>query len=115
MCRCSLVAIVNIQILSSNLPSALIDPSVIDHKLAQDLSMGRVIDITDPTSPFMSSPLGLVPKHDGSLQRIHHLSYPSWRSVNDHIADEASALSYTSLQRIFSKVLAAARHAVLIK
>lgn len=59
-------------ILSSNLPSALIEPSVIDHKLAQDLSMGRVIEITDPISPFISSPLGLVPKHDGSLRRIYY-------------------------------------------
>ena len=102
-------------ILSSNFPSALIDPSVIDNKLAEDLSTGKVVEIIDPTSLFISSPLGLVPKHDGGLRRIHHLSYPIGSSVNDRIADEASALSYTSLQRIFSKVLAAGRHAVLIK
>ena len=35
--------------------------------------------------------------------------------MNDYIADEASSLSYTSLQRIFEKVLTAGRHAVLIK
>lgn len=102
-------------ILSSNLPSALIDQAVIDKKLAEDLHTKRVEEIINPTLPFISSPLILVPKHDGGLRRIHHLSYPRGSSVNDYIADEASSLSYTSLQQIFEKVLTAGRHAVLIK
>lgn len=105
----------NTFMLSSNLPSALIDPSVIDEKLSQDLSTRRVVEVVDPVSPFITSPLGLVPKHDGGLRKIHHLSYPKGTSVNDYIAAEASALSYTSLQRIFEKVLKAGRHSVLIK
>ena len=102
-------------ILSSKLPSALIDQSVIDEKLAQDLAIGRIVQITNPSLPFISSPLGPVPKHDGGFRKIHHLSYPRGHSVNDYIANEASPLSYTSLQRIFSRVLATGRHAVLIK
>lgn len=101
-------------ILSNNLPSALIDQLVIDNKLEENLASGRVIEIVNPVSPFISSPLGLVPKQNGGFQKIHHLSYPRGRLVNDYIADEISSLSYTLLQQIFDKVLAAGRHAILM-
>lgn len=97
-------------ILSSNLPSALIDQAVIDKKLAKDLHTGRVEEIINLTLPFISSPLGLVSKHDGGLRKIYYLLYPRGSLVNDYNADKASFLSYTSLQRIFEKVLTAGRH-----
>ena len=59
--------------------------------------IGRVGEVNNPAPPFISSPLGLVPKHDGGFRKIHHLSYPSGDSVNDYVADEASSLSYTFL------------------
>lgn len=105
-------------ILSTNLPSALIDPTVIDDKLANELSAGRVVEVNDLTPPFISSPLGLVPKHDAGFWKIHHLSYPPGRSVNDFtafIANEASSLSYTSLHITLDKVFIAGRHSILIK
>ena len=57
-------------ILSDNLASVLEDPAIIDKKLAEDLAMGRVVGVKEPTPPFISSPLGLVPKHDGGWRRI---------------------------------------------
>lgn len=51
-------------ILSKNLASALADTGIIDKNLADDLRCHRVEEVTNPTLPFISSPLGLVPKHD---------------------------------------------------
>ena len=102
-------------ILSDNLPSALIDPSVIYDKLAHDLSIGSVVEVNNPAPPFISSPLGLVPKHDRGFRKVHHLSYPGGDFVNDYVADEASSLSYTPLHDILAKVLAAGRQFVMTK
>ena len=100
---------------SKKLPSALIQPDVIDQNIASNLALGRIIEIDAPTNHFISSPLGLVPKHDGGFRKIHHLSYPHGSSVNDYIASEASTLSYSSLQNVFQQIVNAGRHAVLIK
>lgn len=100
----------NAFILPNNLPSALLDPEIINGKLIHDLNAGRVIEINHPSPPFISSPLGLVPKYDGGFRKIHHLPYPGGDSVNDYIAAEASSLSYSSLQDIFQKVIAGGRH-----
>lgn len=103
-------------IVSRNLRSALLDPQVIDKKLQLDLSTGRVISTSlDPSVPYISSPLGLVPKHDGGLRRIHHLSYPQGLSVNDHITKEAAHLTYTTLQEIINLIIKAGRHCIIIK
>lgn len=73
------------------------------------------MEVENPFLRFISSPLGLVPKHDGGFRKIHHLSYSNGNSVNDYITEEASSLSHTSLHEIFNKVILASRHAVLIK
>src|ERR1700729_4438198 len=71
-------------ILSKNLMSSKLDPKVITSQLHDDLLRGRVVQVL-PVSPFISSPLGLVPKHDGGFRRIQHLSFPTGNSVNDFI------------------------------
>lgn len=101
---------------SKNLPSALIQPDFIDENIAHDLALVRIKQLNyTPTEHFISSPLGLVPKHDGGFRKIHHLSYPHGFSVNDYIASEFATLSYSSLQSIFARIITAGRHAVLIK
>lgn len=87
-------------ILSRNLSSALEDPAIIDKKLTEDLALGRVVEVDAPTPPFICSPLGLVPKHEGGWRRIHHLSYPRGSSVNDYIPDGAGELRYTRFQEV---------------
>lgn len=62
-------------ILSPNLSSALLDPAAIDKKLEQDFLAGRVVPATQ-TSPFILSPIGLIPKPNGEFRRIHHFLYP---------------------------------------
>lgn len=76
-------------ILSKNLSSALVDTDIIDKKLCEDLALKRIIEVKAPTPPFIASPLGLVPKHDGGWRKIHHLSHPAGSSVNDYIPDGA--------------------------
>lgn len=43
-------------------------------KLRDDLALHRVIEVPEPKPPFISAPLGLVPKHNGVFPRIHYLS-----------------------------------------
>lgn len=101
-------------ITSHNLSSALLDSTVIQEKLEQDLILGRVIPATQ-SSPFISSPLGLVPKPNGGLRRIHHLSYPRGSSVNDFIPKEAANLKYATLANVLARIRRAGRGAVIIK
>ena len=58
-------------IISPNLRSALLEPTIIQKKLEQDLASRQVVPITQ-TPPLISFPLGLAPKANGDLRRIHH-------------------------------------------
>lgn len=100
---------------SKNLLFVLIKPDVIDANIANDLALERIVRIDKPIEHSISSLLGLVPKHDGGFKKIHHLSYPHGSSVNNYIASEFSTLSYSSLQNVFAKIIAARRHAILVK
>jgi hypothetical protein len=88
-------------ILSKNLLSANDAPEVMHDKLLEDL--------------FISSPLGFAPKHDGSLRRIHHLSHPPGRSVNDGIPEVFVSLDYVTFHAVLDMVLRAGRNCVIMK
>ncbi|KAJ5378275.1 uncharacterized protein N7496_005684 [Penicillium cataractarum] len=88
------------------------EPSLITQKLSHDLSSRRV---QLSTGPVVVSPLGLVPKHDGGWRRIHDLSYPHGRSVNESIPDSASAIQYISIDNIFSLIRTSGRGCYIIK
>lgn len=102
-------------ILSFKLLIALINLFVIDKKLVEKLNIRRIVKITNFIFSFIFSRLGLIPKHDRSLQRIYYLSYLSEKFIIDSIINNAFALSYTSIQKIFTKILAVEKHAILIK
>jgi hypothetical protein len=57
--------------------------------------LGRVRTVLSK-APFISSPLGIVPKSDFGYRRIHHLYYPPSTSVNDYIPNEYAAIQYTA-------------------
>jgi len=109
----------NSHILSNNLTSAADAPHIIDKQLAEDLRLGRVTvanDIAhDWSQPFISSPVGLVPKSDGGHRRIHHLSFPDNDSVNDNIPTHSATLKYTAITDVFDAVKRAGRGAVIVK
>ncbi|KAJ5385651.1 hypothetical protein N7509_008192 [Penicillium cosmopolitanum] len=88
------------------------EPSIFTQKLSDDLSNRRVQVCT---GPVVVSPLGLVPKHDGGWRRIHDLSYPPGRSVNESIPDTASAIQYISIDHIFDLIRTSGRGCCIIK
>lgn len=68
------------------------NPSIIDNKLKEDLHLRRIVHISTPPTPFISSPLGLIPKQNGGFKQIYHLSHPKGGSVNNYIPDGAGEL-----------------------
>jgi hypothetical protein len=56
-----------------------------------------------------------VPKHDGSWRRIHDLSYPPGRSVNESISDTASTIQYISIDHIFDLIRTSGRGCCIIE
>ncbi len=102
-------------ILSENLASALEDTEIIDKKLRDDLALSRVVKVKAPASPFISCPLGLVPKHDSGWGKIHHLSHPRSHSVNDQIPDGAGEMRNTQFQDMLQMLTWAGRNWVILK
>ncbi|KAK7492349.1 hypothetical protein BaRGS_00016446 [Batillaria attramentaria] len=83
-----------------NLKSALEYPQVVQAKLQQELSLGRIAGPfqTPPFSQFCTSPLGVVEKKTpGTFRLIHHLSYPEGHSVNDGIPQTEAQVSYQTI------------------
>ena len=101
-------------ILSPNLTSANDDPQSITSKLEHALQLERV-RMASPKQPFISSPLGLVAKHDGGFRRIHHLSFPRNHSVNDHISNDYCKLAYTTFDNIIRLILSGGRNCMIVK
>ena len=102
-------------IILDNFASALKDPPIINKKLTEDLALGRVVEVEKPTSPFICSLWGLVPKHDGGWRKIHHLSHPRVESVNDHIPDGVWELRYTCFQEVLELVIQAGQDSIILK
>ncbi len=102
-------------ILSENLASTLEDTEIIDNKLRNDLALQRVVEVKAPAPPFISSPLGLVPKHDGGWRKIHHLSHLRGHSVNSQIPDGAGEMRYTRFQDSLRMVTKAGKNCVIRK
>ena len=64
---------------------------------------------------FMCSPLGLVPKKDSGLRRIHDLLHPLQRSVNAYINLDYSALQYTQIDQILDNIIKAGHYCIIFK
>ena len=101
-------------IISRNLPIDESDFAFLDAKTTADEKAGLISRAT-PSFPFVSSPLGVVPKHDGGRRRIHHLSYPTGSSVNNFIDQSRGTLSYTTFDEILFSIGQAGRGCILIK
>lgn len=107
--------ITNTFILSKNLVLALVDANIIDKKMTNDLASGQVELVTDPRSLFISSPLGLVHKHNRSWRRIHHLSHLAERLVNNNIPNGVREIRYSQFQDILQMVAWASRSCIILK
>lgn len=103
-------------LISQNHPSAAEAPATLTADLDKQINANRVGRFTDPPRPwYICSPLGLVPKHDGGWRRIHDLSYPSSRSVNDNIPKAFGELEYATVDEAIYAILLRGQGAVLIK
>ena len=101
-------------ILSKNLTSSEMNRPFLTSQIESDLQKRRIRPVL-PSHPLISSPLGLVPKSNGGSRRIHHLSHPRGRSVNDFIKKEYGVLSYVTLDEISRMVVQAGRGCLIIK
>jgi hypothetical protein len=101
-------------ILSKNLKICSINPALISSKIVEDLQLGR-LEYTEPVGPLIVSPLGLVPKHDGGIHRIHYLSYPDDMSVNAHIAEELGEMQFVIIDTILQHIRNAGTGAWIMK
>ena len=71
---------------AANLLSARQQLEVVDTKIAEELAAGRLAaPFQSPRiSPYVVSPLGLVPKKSPwEFHLLHHLSFPKSSSLND--------------------------------
>ena len=96
--------------------SALVAPEILSSDLQKQLHHDRLVHIDPATeAPFVCSPLGLVPKHDGGWRRIHDLSFPPGNSVNDGILQEWGSLEYTTFDDAVNTLLRQGPGAILVK
>ena len=97
-------------------PTAGEAPEILSADVEKQLANHRLITLASiPQSHYIASPLGLVPKHDGGWRRIHDLSFPRGKSVNDGIKAEFGALEYTSFEEALAAVIKQGPGAVLVK
>ena len=86
----------------TNHPSALNNKTVVDDRIATELTAGRLLGPIPPHLALFvhTNPLGLVPKpHQSNKWRlICDLSSPTHHSVNDGISPEVCSLRYASVQ-----------------
>lgn len=75
-------------------------------KLIKEVRLGRMLGpfSCPPISTLRTSPIGLVPKSDGTWRLITHLSYPSGNSINDFIGEEFRSVKYSTLDSILDMI-----------
>ena len=83
----------------------------------KEVSLGRIAGpfCTRPLDNLRLSPVGLIPKKDGSYRLIHHLSYPAGNSVNDFIPDEYCSVQYTSFDSALAMLANLGKGAIMTR
>ena len=81
---------------TKNLLSARENKEAVACAILKELNRGHTIGpfVHPPVSPFHSSPLGAVPKKDGSVRLILDLSCPRGESINEGISEEDYSVRY---------------------
>lgn len=110
---------VSLQSAAHNMPSASLQPSVIDQYLLTECEKGRV------AGPFLISPIpnlpasrfGVIPKKHqlGKWRLILDLSSPSGHSVNDGILKEPFSVQYMREDDVISGIMSFGQGTLLAK
>ena len=89
--------------------------SIISTELARNQIIGPFSD--PPFELFITSPISLVPKKDGSYRFIHDLSHPKriLQSVNSYILPEDATVQYENLDHYVKIIQTCGRNALLSK
>ena len=92
--------------ITPNLKSAYLHPEAVSAALVKEVSYGHTAGPfpTPPIPNLQCSPLGVVPKKDGSWQIIMDLSSPHGSSVNDFISKDDFALHYATFDQALTLV-----------
>ena len=101
------------------MPSASLQPSVIDQYLRTELDKGRI------AGPFLKSPIphlhisrfGVIPKkhQPGKWRLILDLSSPAGHSVNDGIPKEPFSVQYMTVDDIINGIMSFGRGTLMAK
>lgn len=95
-----------ISVWSNNLVSAYQHKAQTLQKIQKEIQLGRILGpfSAKPISVLRISPIGLVPKQDGSWRLITNLSFPTGNSVNSYIDPELCKVNYSSLDNVLNMV-----------
>ena len=107
----------NVSVISNNLLSASLHSSFISEQLAASCLRGETAG-PFPAPPFphlRCSGVEAVPKKNGKLRMIHHLSSPHGNSVNDGIPSEPFSLHYVSIDDGINLIMSSAKPVYLSK
>ena len=83
----------------------------------KEISLGRLAGPFDqrPLPNLRLSPVGLVPKKDGTYRLIHHLSHPEGSSVNDFIPNKFCTVQYASFDNALSILAKLGRGSIAVR
>ena len=100
-----------------NLLSANANKAKVSEAINNELTRGHTAGpfVFPPFPDLHCSPIGAVPKPDGSVRLIMDLSQPRGQSVNEHIDKDEFSVQYTHFDRATDLVLAAGRNCLMSK
>lgn len=100
-----------------NLKSATLHPQAVSDALAKEVSRGHTAGPFQepPIQNLQCSPLGVVPKKDGTWRIIMDLSSPHGSSVNDFIPKETYTLHYATFDQALALVAQHGQNALMAK
>ena len=103
--------------ITPNLKSTLLHPDAVTEALLKEVSRGHTAGPFSslPLPTLQCSPLGLVPKKDGSWRIIMDLSSPRGSSINDFISKEDYTLHYATFDQALALVSSFGTGALMAK
>jgi hypothetical protein len=113
--RIGVTALLPVYIYLNQLPSNT-DPGVITAKIVTNLPINHIVIYL--LKAIYCSPLGLVPKLNGTFCYIYNLSSPKpclGLSINTTILEVYFTLTYSTIDKILALILLTRRGAVILK
>ena len=107
----------DVSVQSANLPSSAACASFISDQLYASCQRGETAGPFS-AAPFTSmrcSGVGAVPKKNGKLRMIHHLSSPAGNSVNDGVPADQFSLHYISIDDAIESIMSSPQPVYLAK